>query len=320
MKVMVTGGNGFIGGHFIRHLLQRHTDIEVLNIDAMTYAANTPHPIDERYRFYQINIGDDVVKDILLDFRPDYIVNFAAETHVDNSIKTMQPFVQTNIVATYSFLETLRHYHRDYRFVHISTDEVYGQLNPGEHPFTEMFPYLPNNPYAASKASADHMVRAFFQTYKVPAIITHSTNNYGTYQHPEKFIPKAIRSVLNDEPIKIYGDGNHIRDWIFVEDNCDGIHKVMMQGRVGERYNIGAQMQLTNNEIARRILMYMSKPTSMVEHINDRPAHDLRYAVNPMRMRYELGWQAKTDITSALYSTVNWYKNNTEWMDSCKTR
>ena len=320
MKVMVTGGSGFIGGHFIRYLLQKHKEIEVWNIDKMTYAANTPHPMDERYKFYQVSIGDSVVKDILLDFRPDYIVNFAAETHVDNSINTMAPFVQTNIVDTYNFLEMLRQYNRDYRFVHISTDEVYGQLNPGEHPFTEMYPYLPNNPYAASKASGDHLVRAFHHTYKIPAIITHSTNNYGPYQHPEKFIPRIIQSVLQDEPVKVYGDGNNIRDWIYVDDNCNGIYTTMMKGRIGQRYNIGAQMQLTNNEIVRRVLMYMNKSDHPIEYVTDRPAHDLRYAINPMRMKYELGWEAKTEITSGLYSTVNWYKDNTEWMASCKTR
>lgn len=314
MKVMVTGGNGFIGGHFVRYLLQKHKEIEVWNIDTLTYAANTPHPMDNRYKFYQLNIGDNVVGDIIADFRPDYIVNFAAETHVDKSIATMHPFVQTNIVDTYSFLETLRKYNREYRFVHISTDEVYGQLNPGEHPFTEMYPYLPNNPYAASKASADHMVRAFFQTYNLPAIITHSTNNYGPYQHPEKFIPRIIQSVLNDEPVKVYGDGNNIRDWMFVEDNCDGIYNVMVRGRLGQRYNIGAEMQLTNNEIVRRVLMYMNKSDHPIEYTTDRPAHDLRYAINPMRMKYEIGWQAKTDITSGLYRTVNWYKDNTEWL------
>jgi dTDP-glucose 4,6-dehydratase len=197
---------------------------------------------------------------------------------------------------------------------------VYGQLNVGEHPFTEMYPYLPNNPYAASKASADHLVRAYHFTYKLPAIITHSTNNYGPYQHPEKFIPKAIQSVLNNEPIKIYGEGNNIRDWMFVDDNCDGIHRVMLNGREGQRYNIGAEMQLTNNEVARRILLQMGKPSTMVEYVTDRPGHDYRYAMNPMRMKYELNWQASTKFDNGLYRTIEWYTNNQEWVRQCNQR
>jgi len=318
MKVMVTGGNGFIGGHFVEYLLKKHADIEVLNIDNLTYAANTPHPIDPRYHFYKLSIGDNEVLDVINHFRPEYIVNFAAQTHVDRSISDTASFIETNIIETYRLLETLRQYIADYRFVHISTDEVYGQLNIGEHPFTEMYPFLPNNPYAASKASADHLVRAYFHTFNIPAITTHSTNNYGPYQHPEKFIPKAITTALNDEPIKIYGHGTNIRDWIFVEDNCDGIYNVMMRGRVGHRYNIGAQTQITNNEIARRILLQLNKPLDMVEYVKDRPGHDFRYATNPMRMKYELGWEAATDVSKGLSRTIEWYKNNRQWVNACQ--
>jgi dTDP-glucose 4,6-dehydratase len=319
-KIMVTGGNGFIGGHFIQYLLRKYNEIEVMNLDTLNYAGNTPHPMDTRYRFNQMSIGSDAVIDILHDFRPEYIVNLAAQTHVDRSIEIPTPFIETNIIETHKLLETLRKYTGEYRFVHISTDEVYGQLNVGEHPFTEMYPYLPNNPYAASKASADHLVRAYHFTYKLPAIITHSTNNYGPYQHPEKFIPKAIQSVLNNEPIKIYGEGNNIRDWMFVDDNCDGIHRVMLNGREGQRYNIGAEMQLTNNEVARRILLQMGKPSTMVEYVTDRPGHDYRYAMNPMRMKYELNWQASTKFDNGLYRTIEWYTNNQEWVRQCNQR
>lgn len=319
MKVMVTGGNGFIGSNFIRYLLD-HTDMDIINIDVLTYAARAPHPESERYSFYELNIADPAIAQVLEETQPDFIVNFAAETHVDRSIYWPNKFIETNINCTYVFLRYLKEHMDnggDFRFVHISTDEVYGQLNPGEHPCTEMSPYMPNNPYAASKASADHLVRSFMHTYGLPALITHSSNNYGPYQFPEKFIPKAIISALRDEPIEVYGTGANIRDWIYVKDNCFGIYQVMRYGRIGHHYNIGGNNEMTNKAVAEMILTMLDKPLDRIQYVEDRKGHDFRYALASLRMKYELRWEPYVQFKTGLLDTIEWYKNNMEWVNTC---
>jgi dTDP-glucose 4,6-dehydratase len=316
MHVLVLGGSGFIGGNFIRYLLKQNVS-KVVNVDNLSYSGKSPHPQDRRYKFVHMNIADERLLDVLYEEEPFYIVNFAAQTHVDKSIVNTSPFVQTNVVDTHRLLETLRKYTRAYKLIHISTDEVYGQLKLDEPSFTENHPYAPNNPYAASKASSDHLMRSFYHTHNVPVVITHSSNNYGPLQNSEKFIPKSILSVLNDEPIKIYGNGQNIRDWMFVEDNCVGIYQVMLKGRVGERYNIGSNTELPNNEVAKQILSVMNKPLDMIQYIPDRLGHDFRYSIDCTKLNTTIGWKASTTFPIGLQKTIDWYINNQEWIKEC---
>lgn len=317
MHILVIGGSGFIGGNFIRYMLDNGAT-RVVNIDALSYAGKTPDPKHPRYSFYGMSMADDVLLDILYEEEPDYIVNFAAQTHVDRSIQNMMPFITTNIIETYKMLETLRRYTRPYKLVHISTDEVYGQLSVDAAPFTEQHPYAPNNPYAASKASTDHIIRAFQHTYGIPATIVHSSNNYGPFQHPEKFIPRAITSALTNVPIELYGTGTNIRDWMFVEDTCAGIYAVMTKGVVGEHYNLGSNTELTNNNVAQHILAYLNKPADMVRYVDDRLGHDFRYAIDCSKVTTQLGWEAKVSFADGLSRTIEWYQRNTEWIQTCR--
>lgn len=319
MKILVTGGCGFIGSNFIDHIL-KNTDWEVVNIDILTYSGVSHHPTSTRYTFYQADIGLPGITEILVKHHPDYIVNFAAETHVDRSIAFPDDFVRTNVLGTYKFICSLMEYHKvnpNFKFIHISTDEVFGELHGSEPAFTEKSQYAPNSPYSATKASSDHLVRAFHKTYGLPAIITHCSNNYGPRQFPEKFIPVAIMSVLQNKPISIYGNGQNVRDWLYVTDHCEALVQILLKGQSGETYNIGGETQLSNNEVARRILMYMNKPLDMVQYVEDRKGHDFRYAINISHIKESLWWTPKVDFSNGLHRTIEWYTNNIEWAKQC---
>jgi dTDP-glucose 4,6-dehydratase len=319
MKILVTGGCGFIGSNFVRHILN-NTDWEVINIDLLTYAGVSQHQPHPRYTFYQADIGTPGITELLIKHHPDYIINFAAETHVDRSIAYPDSFINTNILGTYKFICSLMEYHKvnpNFKFVHVSTDEVFGDLQRGEPAFTEESQYAPNSPYSATKASSDHLVRAFHKTYGLPAIITNCSNNYGPYQFPEKFIPVAILKAYKNEPIPVYGSGDNIRDWLYVTDHCEALVQILQKGRVGQTYNIGGETELTNNEVVRRILLQMNKPLSLFEYVDDRKGHDLRYGININKIKQEMLWTPRTDFTTGLSRTIEWYLNNIEWVSSC---
>lgn len=320
MSILVTGGCGFIGSNFIRKVLH-YTDQSIINVDRMTYAG--VNVIDDpRYTFYQMDIGDHKVSDILSLHKPSHIINFAAETHVDRSINDPFSFVKTNILSTYNFICSVQKYweennHPSLRFLHMSTDEVFGQLKMGEPAFTEDSPYSPNSPYAATKASADHLIRAFQHTYKFPGMIVHCTNNYGPYQYPEKFIPVAIIRALMDKPIQIYGSGMNVRDWIFVDDACDALYAILMEGVLGERYNIGASNERTNLNVATSVLRLLDKPMSLIKYVEDRKGHDFRYALNTNRFTSKFGWHPDHTFEDGLVKTINWYIENMDWVEKC---
>lgn len=318
MKILVTGGNGFIGSNFIRYVLE-HTDLEVVNIDILTYAGVAPHPQDNRYTFYQADIGYNEILNILQKEQPDYIVNFAAETHVDRSIEFPDAFVETNIFGTYNLLRCLKQYHetKEFRFVHISTDEVFGSLSHTDPAFTETTPYDPRSPYSSTKASSDHLVRAFHHTYGLPAIITNCSNNYGPQQYPEKFMPVIILRAYKNRTIPVYGTGKNIRDWLYVRDHCEAIYNVLLHGKNGESYNIGGNAECTNLELVQTILTVMGKPDHTIEFVKDRKGHDFRYAMNTNKIKNDLGWQPTTSLTTGIELTVEWYLNNLDWIKSC---
>lgn len=318
MKILVTGGCGFIGSNFVEYVLG-HTDIEVVNIDLLTYAGVSFHPTNKRYTFYQMDIGRPEVYDILIKHQPDYIVHFAAESHVDRSIQFPDAFVQSNIIGTYNLLKCLKKYGetKQFKFIHISTDEVFGSLDTSSLPFTEQSAYDPRSPYSATKASSDHLVSAFYHTYDVPAIITHCSNNYGPRQYPEKFIPVAILRAHMNKPIPIYGKGTNVRDWLYVTDHCSAILEILRRGVVGERYNIGGECQLSNIEVARRILLHLNKPLDLIEFVPDRKGHDFRYAMNVSHIYKSVKWQPTVDFNRGLGRTIRWYLDNLEWVTSC---
>ena len=304
--ILVTGGSGFIGSACIHFLLRLSTSLpplRVINLDLLTYAANPNHPDDPRYRFVHGDINDRaLVKTICREEQIDTILHFAAETHVDRSIENADPFLEANVKGTLSLLEvvrTLPHIHLH----HVSTDEVYGSLGPTGH-FSETSPYRPNSPYAASKAASDHFVRAYTTTYRLSTTISHCSNNYGPGQHPEKLIPRLISCALAGEPLPIYGTGNNIRDWLFVDDHIDAIWRIARTGRSGETYDIGADTERTNLEIATEIAQLLSlKP--QIQFVPDRPGHDYRYAIDSSKIRRELHWRPTTSLTKGLRITLD---------------
>ena len=334
MKLLVTGGAGFIGSAVIRHIIQ-NTQHQVLNVDKLTYAGNleslTSIDNNERYQFSQTDICDQVeLEKLFQEFQPDAVMHLAAESHVDRSIDGPAAFIQTNIVGTYSLLEAARKYwlsltvetKEAFRFHHISTDEVYGDLEGTTDLFIETTPYAPSSPYSASKASSDHLVRAWQRTYGLPTIVTNCSNNYGPYHFPEKLIPLVILNALDAKPLPIYGKGDQIRDWLFVEDHARALYQVVTEGVVGETYNIGGHNEKQNIEVVKTICKILDelKPQStgqkyetLITFVKDRPGHDLRYAIDAAKIEKELGWTPQETFETGIRKTVEWYLNNLDW-------
>ncbi len=319
LKILVTGGAGFIGSNFINYMLQKY-DYKIINLDKLTYAGNlenlAPSSGNKNYTFIKGDICDkNLVLDILEDC--DAVVNFAAESHVDRSIETPEIFLQTNTAGTLNLLNcSLKK--KIQKFVQISTDEVYGSINKGY--FTETTPISPNSPYSASKASADLFTLAYYKTYKLPAVITRCSNNYGPYQYPEKLIPFFITRLLENKKVPVYGDGGNVRDWLYVEDHCRGIDLVLHKGKEGEVYNIGGHNEKTNIEITKIILEKMGKDESLIEFVKDRAGHDRRYAISNDKIRNELGFEVKYKFEDGINATIEWYLKNTAWINNIKNR
>jgi dTDP-glucose 4,6-dehydratase len=332
-NVLVTGGAGFIGSNFVRYLLDVDSQVQIVNLDALTYAGSLENLKDlntDRHTFVKGDICDrDFVRDLLRRNEIDTIVHFAAETHVDRSIVSPEPFIHANVIGTFTLLEAARQYWlvekalpiEQVRFHHVSTDEVYGTLNPDDPAFSETTPYAPNSPYAASKASSDHLARSYNHTYQLPVTISNCSNNYGPRQFPEKLIPLIILNALTGKPLPVYGDGQQIRDWLFVTDHCEAIHKIITQGKAGETYNIGGNNQPANLTIVETVcdlldeLQPLAEPhRNLITFVTDRPGHDRRYAMNIAKIERELGWQPRYALTNGLLATVQWIFANPEWV------
>lgn len=318
-QLMVTGGSGFIGSNFIRYVLNKHPDYDVVNYDVMTYAGNPDNLKDieesKNYRFVHADIDDyDKAIEVMKDSQA--VVNFAAESHVDRSITGARQFMLTNVVGTNTLLEAARSANLE-RFLHISTDEVYGSIDEGS--FFESDNLVPSSPYSASKAASDLACHAYKTTYDLPIIITRSSNNFGPFQYPEKLIPLLITNLLDNKSLPIYGDGKNVRDWIYVEDNCAAIDRVLHEGQIGEVYNIGGGMEVENIEIANMILEIMDRPKSSITYVKDRPGHDRRYSINSRKL-HNLGFKPEFDFSSALEKTINWYTENVAWWRRLKLK
>ncbi|MEK3789512.1 dTDP-glucose 4,6-dehydratase [Paenibacillus sp. FSL K6-1230] len=315
MKLLVTGGAGFIGSNFVMYMLQQHPDYQIINIDALTYAGNLENlkSIEQNpnHTFVKADITDAQAIDQLMQQGIDVVVNFAAESHVDRSILEPEVFVKTNVLGTQVLLDAAKKYGVT-KFVQVSTDEVYGSL--GETGlFTEETPLQPNSPYSASKAGGDLLVRAYHETFGLPVNITRCSNNYGPYQFPEKLIPLMISRALNDQQLPVYGDGLNIRDWLYVEDHCSAIDLVIHNGKLGEVYNIGGNNERTNVHIVKTILAELGKPESLISYVEDRPGHDRRYGIDPNKTMNELGWKPKHNFETGIKETIQWYLANKEW-------
>lgn len=338
-KTLVTGGAGFIGSAVIRHIIQ-HTSDTVVNLDKLTYAGNLESLAtvanSPRYHFVKLDICDRAGLDALFaEHQPDAVMHLAAESHVDRSISGPAEFINTNIVGTYTLLEAARAYWNEldterkaaFRFHHISTDEVYGDLHGTEDLFTETTPYAPSSPYSASKASSDHLVRAWHRTYGLPTIITNCSNNYGPYHFPEKLIPLVILNALEGKPLPVYGKGDQVRDWLYVEDHARALYEVVTRGEVGETYNIGGHNEKTNLDVVHTICelleelvpSHITPYASLIEHVKDRPGHDMRYAIDAGKIEQELGWTPQETFESGLRKTVQWYLANSAWVSHVKS-
>ncbi len=321
MKLLVTGGAGFIGSCFVRHILNKHKDYKVINLDALTYAGNIENLDDIKdnpnYKFVHGNICDKkLVRELINEV--DAVINFAAESHVDRSITGPEIFIETNVQGTLNLLQAAKEADIQ-RFLQVSTDEVYGTLGKDGY-FYETTPLAPNSPYSASKASADLLVRAYYETYKMPVLNTRCSNNYGPYQYPEKLIPFFISKLLKDEKVPVYGDGLNVRDWLYVYDHCSAIDVVLHKGKVGEVYNIGGHNEKTNLEITKIILQAMGKDESSIEYVQDRLGHDRRYAIDNHKIQTELGWQPSLTFEEGIKLTIDWYLKNQDWIKSIEAK
>ncbi len=319
MKIIVTGGAGFIGGNFVHYMLNKYNDYKIICLDALTYAGNmeTLEPVKDNpnFKFYKADIADrDAVYEIFEKEKPDIIVNFAAESHVDRSIDNPGIFLQTNVIGTGVLMDACRKYGIT-RYHQVSTDEVYGDL-PLDRPdlfFTETTPLHTSSPYSASKASADLLVQAYHRTFKLPVTISRCSNNYGPYHFPEKLIPLMIANALADKELPVYGKGENVRDWLYVEDHCSAIDLIIHKGRVGEVYNIGGHNEKTNLEVVKIILKELGKSEDLIRYVTDRPGHDMRYAIDPTKIHNELGWLPATKFEDGIKKTIKWYLDNKEW-------
>ena len=321
MKILVTGGAGFIGSAFVRMAIAE-TDLGVVNLDKLTYAGNLENlkavERSERYRFVHGDICDRALVDALMEEeKPDAIVHFAAESHVDRSILSPEPVIQTNLLGTFRLLEAAR-LAKVPRFLHVSTDEVYGSL-PAPEEATEKFPLQPSSPYSASKAGSDMLALSYFVTFRMPVVVTRASNNYGPYQFPEKLIPLMISNALEDRPLPVYGDGQQVRDWLYVDDHCRGILAILRGGREGEIYNIGGNRSLPNLDVIHKLLAATGKPESLIQYVPDRPGHDRRYALSSEKLMRETSWRPLMDFETGLGRTIEWYHNNSQWIERVRS-
>ncbi len=321
MKLLITGGAGFIGSCFVRYMLKNHPDYKIINLDALTYAGNLDNLKDvetnPNYSFVHGNICDKQLVDSLMS-QVDVCVNFAAESHVDRSITGPEIFIQTNVGGTLNLLEMAKK-HKISRYLQVSTDEVYGTLGKTGY-FTETTPLAPNSPYSASKASADMLVRAYYETYKMPVLTTRCSNNYGPYQFPEKLIPLFISNLLKGEKVPVYGDGMNIRDWLYVYDHCSAIDTVLHKGRLGEVYNIGGNNEKANIEITKLLIKELGRDESSIKYVEDRLGHDRRYAIDSSKIQKELGWHPSVTFEEGIKITIDWYLNNQDWIKRLENR
>ena len=337
MNILVTGGCGFIGSNYIRLILSENPEVRIVNLDLLTYAGN-PENLAEfesnpRYVFAQGDIGDEaLVSKLLSEYAIDAVVNFAAESHVDRSIDTPKPFFESNVLGTLGLLDASRKYwkslegkkQQSFRFLHVSTDEVFGSLSNTDPAFCETTPYAPNSPYSASKAASDHIVRAYYHTYGFPVVTTNCSNNYGPYQFPEKLIPLMILTALEEKPLPVYGDGQNIRDWLYVEDHANGIHTALEKGTLGEVYCIGGRAEMQNIDIVHTLCDIIDdlRPRNsgsyreLITFVKDRPGHDRRYAIDCDRIETELGWKQKETFATGIRKTIQWYLDNKSWCDA----
>ena len=321
-SILVTGGAGFIGSNFVYYMLKKYPDYKIICVDCLTYAGNMSTLADamknKNFKFYKTNICDrDGIYEIFEAEKPDIVVNFAAESHVDRSIENPEVFLQTNILGTQVMMDACRKYGIE-RYHQVSTDEVYGDL-PLDRPdlfFTEETPIHTSSPYSSSKAGADLLVLAYHRTYGLPVTISRCSNNYGPYHFPEKLIPLMIANCLNDKPLPVYGEGLNVRDWLYVEDHCKAIDLIIHNGRVGEVYNIGGHNEMRNIDIVKLICKYLDKPESLITYVADRKGHDMRYAIDPTKIHNELGWLPETKFADGIKLTIDWYLNNREWWDT----
>ena len=314
-RILITGGAGFIGSNFIHYWLNKYPDDKIINLDVLTYAGNIENLKDiadnHNYEFVEGDICDiDLVNDVIKNI--DLIVHFAAETHVDRSIANSSDFIRTNVEGTRNLLDAAKN-NGSIRFHHISTDEVFGALSPDDLKFNEKTPYDPRSPYSASKAASDHLVRAYWHTHKLPITISNCTNNYGPYQYPEKVLPLFITNLLDGKKVPVYAEGKNVRDWIYVDDHNRGVDLIINKGRIGDTYCLGANNELTNIELTRKVLQSMNISDEMIEYVADRPGHDFRYAMDASKIQTELGWAPEMNFEQGLAETIKWYQENEEW-------